>query len=60
MRFGLLAGAVGLLVFLILFQQALLSWSTNQFYRLPRTWSARCCLQRPGSQKNIDGSIIPP
>ena len=30
-RFGLLAGAVGLLVFLILFQQALLTGLINQF-----------------------------
>ena len=31
LRFGLLAGAVGLLVFLILFQQALLTGLINQF-----------------------------
>ena len=52
MRFGLLAGAVGLLVFLILFQQALLTGSHQPVHRrAEEPVGRRAGLQRPGPQE---------
>lgn len=59
-RFGLLAGAVGLLVFLILFQQALLSGLINQFIGAIRNQSGEVLVFNEQARKNLEGSIILP
>lgn len=59
-RFGLLAGAVGLLVFLILFQQALLSGLVNQFIGALKNQSADVLVYNSQARKNLEGSIILP
>lgn len=59
-RFGLLAGAVGLLVFLILFQQALLTGLINQFIGALRHQSADVLVYDAQARKNLEGSIILP
>jgi putative ABC transport system permease protein len=59
-RFGLLAGAVGLLVFLILFQQALLTGLINQFIGALRNQSADVLVYDAQARKNLEGSIILP
>jgi putative ABC transport system permease protein len=59
-RFGLLAGAVGLLVFLILFQQALLTGLINQFIGALRNQSADVVVYNAQARKNLEGSIILP
>ncbi len=59
-RFGLLAGAVGLLVFLILFQQALLTGLVNQFIGALKNQSADVLVYNAQARKNIEGSIILP
>lgn len=60
LRFGLLAGAVGLLVFLILFQQALLGGLINQFIGALRHQSADVLVYSDQARENLDGSIIFP
>lgn len=57
-RFGLLAGAVGLLVFLILFQQALLSGLINQFIGAIKNQSGQVLVFNEQARRNLDGSII--
>ena len=57
-RFGLLAGAVGLLVFLILFQQALLTGLVNQFIGALKNQSADVLVYNAQARKNLEGSII--
>jgi len=57
-RFGLLAGAVGLLVFLILFQQALLSGLVNQFIGAIKNQSGQVLVFNEQARRNLDGSII--
>ena len=59
-RFGLLAGAVGLLVFLILFQQALLGGLVNQFIGALKHQSGEVLVYNDQARKNLDGSIIFP
>jgi putative ABC transport system permease protein len=59
-RFGLLAGAVGLLVFLILFQQAVLSGLINQFIGAVKNQSADVLVFNSQARKNLEGSIILP
>lgn len=59
-RFGLLAGAVGLLVFLILFQQALLSGLINQFIGAIKNQSGEVLVFNEQARKNLEGSIILP
>lgn len=59
-RFGLLAGAVALLVFLILFQQALLGGLINQFIGALKNQSAEVLVYNGQARKNLDGSIIFP
>ncbi len=59
-RFGLLAGAVGLLVFLILFQQALLGSLVTSFVGAIRNQSATVLVYGTDARKNIAGSIITP
>ena len=59
-RFGLLAGAVGLLVFLILFQQALLSGLINQFIGAIKNQSGEVLVFNEQARRNLEGSIILP
>ena len=59
-RFGLLAGAVGLLVFLILFQQALLGGLINQFIGALKNQSADVLVYNDQARKNLEGSIVLP
>ncbi len=59
-RFGLLAGAVGLLVFLILFQQALLSGLINQFIGAIKNQSGQVLVFNDQARRNLEGSIILP
>jgi putative ABC transport system permease protein len=57
-RFGLLSGAVGLLVFLILFQQALLTGLIDQFIGAIRNQSADVLVYNAQARKNLEGSVI--
>jgi putative ABC transport system permease protein len=59
-RFGLLTGAVGLLVFLILFQQALLTGLINQFIGSLKHQSGEVLVYNGQARKNLEGSIILP
>ena len=59
-RFGLLAGAVGLLVYLILFQQALLGGLVEQFIGAVKHQSADVLVFNDQARKNLEGSIIFP
>lgn len=59
-RFGLLTGAVGLLVFLILFQQALLGGLVTQFIGALRNQSADVLVYNDQARANLEGSIIQP
>lgn len=59
-RFGLLAGAVGLLVFLILFQQALLTGLINQFIGALKNQSGEVLVYNDQARSNLEGSIILP
>ena len=60
LRFGLLAGAVGLLVFLILFQQALLGGLINQFIGALKNQSADVLVYNDQARMNLEGSIVLP
>lgn len=60
LRFGLLAGAVGLLVFLILFQQALLGSLLKSFTGAIENQSATVLVYNAEARKNVAGSVIPP
>lgn len=60
LRFGLLAGAVGLLVFLILFQQALLGGLITQFIGALRNQSADVVVYNDQARKNLEGSRVTP
>jgi putative ABC transport system permease protein len=60
LRFGLLTGAVGLLVFLILFQQALLTGLVNQFIGAIKNQSGEVLVYNDQARKNVEGSIILP
>ncbi len=59
-RFGLLAGAVGLLVFLILFQQALLTGLITQFIGALRNQSAPVLVYGEQARRNLEGSVVTP
>lgn len=59
-RFGLLTGAVGLLVFLILFQQALLGGLVTQFIGALKHQSGEVLVYNDQARKNVEGSIILP
>ncbi|MEY4176103.1 MAG: hypothetical protein RI900_3268 [Actinomycetota bacterium] len=60
LRFGLLAGAVGLLVFLILFQQALLGGLITQFIGALRNQSADVVVYNDQARQNLEGSRVTP
>jgi len=59
LRFGLLAGAVGLLVFLILFQSTLLSTLLSFFSGALETQSGQVVVYSEDARKNPEGSILP-
>lgn len=59
-RFGLLSGAVGLLVYLILFQQAIIGGLIEQFIGAIRHQSAEVLVFSDQARKNVEGSIILP
>jgi putative ABC transport system permease protein len=60
LRFGLLAGAVALLIFLILFQQALLGGLINQFIGALKNQSGDVVVYNEQARRNLEGSIILP
>jgi putative ABC transport system permease protein len=60
LRFGLLTGAVGLLVFLILFQQALLGSLVTSFVGAIREQSGEVLVFDADARKNVAGSIVTP
>jgi putative ABC transport system permease protein len=59
-RFGLLMAAIGLLVFLILFQQTLQNGLLNAFVGAIRTQSAPVLVFSVDGRRNLQGSIITP
>jgi putative ABC transport system permease protein len=59
-RFGLLMAAIGLLVFLILFQQTLQSGLLNAFVGGIRTQSASVLVFSVDGRRNLQGSVITP
>ena len=58
-RFGLLSAAVGLLVFLILFQQALLGALVTDFVGALRHQSAEVLVFGAEARRNVEGSVVP-
>jgi len=60
LRFGLLSGAVGLLVFLILFQQALLGSLLLSFTGAIENQSGTVLVFSDAARKNVSGSVILP
>lgn len=60
LRFGLLAGAVGLLVFLIMFQQALLGSLLQSFTGAVENQSGTVLVFSAEARKNVAGSVIAP
>ncbi len=59
-RFGMLMGAVGLLVFLILFQQTLLTTLLSFFSGALEHQSAQVVVYSDEARKNLEGSVIAP
>jgi putative ABC transport system permease protein len=59
-RFGLLIATIGLLLFLILFQQALQSGLVTSFVGAIRTQSAPVIVYNTDGQRTLQGSVIPP
>jgi len=59
-RFGMLMGAVGLLVFLILFQQTLLTTLLNFFSGALENQSAQVVVYSSEARKNLEGSVVTP
>ena len=59
-RFGLLAGAVGLLVFLILFQQALLGGLVTTFVGAVDNQDSPVLVFSESARNNVEGSFLPP
>jgi putative ABC transport system permease protein len=59
LRFGLLVGAVGLLVFLVLFQSTLLSTLLSFFSGALETQSAQVVVYSDDARKNPEGSVLP-
>jgi len=58
-RFALLAGAVGLLVFLVLFVQALTGALIRQFIGAIDNQSAAVLVYSDQARRNLEGSIVP-
>jgi putative ABC transport system permease protein len=59
-RFGLLAAAIGLLLFLVLFQQALQNGLVTSFVGAIRNQSAPVIVYSVEGQRTLEGSVIPP
>ena len=59
-RFGLLTGAVAVLVFLIVFQQALLDGLVTEFVGAIRNQSAEVLVYGKDARLNLQGSVVPP
>ena len=59
-RFGLLAGAVGLLVFLILFQQALFGGLVQGFIGAIQNQGSPVLVYGDQARRNIEGSFLRP
>ena len=59
-RFGLLAGAVGVLVFLVVFQQALLGGLVTEFVGAVRNQSADVLVLGEDARLNLQGSVVGP
>lgn len=59
-RFGLLTGAVGILVFLIVFQQALLGGLVTEFVGAIRNQSAEVLVYGEDARLNLQGSVVAP
>jgi putative ABC transport system permease protein len=59
-RFGLLTGAVALLVFLILFQQALLRGLVTDFIGAVANQNAQVLVFSDQARKNVEGSLLFP
>jgi putative ABC transport system permease protein len=59
-RFGLLVAAIALLVFLILFQQALQDGLVTSFVGAIRSQSAPVLVFSTDGQRTLQGSVIPP
>ena len=59
-RFALLTGAVGLLVFLILFVQALTGALIGQFIGALKHQSADVFVYSAQARKNLEGSVVAP
>jgi putative ABC transport system permease protein len=59
-RFALLGGAVGVLVFLIVFQQALLGGLVSEFVGAIRNQSADVLVYGEDARLNLQGSVVPP
>jgi putative ABC transport system permease protein len=59
-RFGLLIAAIALLLFLILFQQALQGGLVTSFIGAIRTQSAPVLVFSTDGQRTLQGSVIPP
>ncbi|MEI8001283.1 MAG: FtsX-like permease family protein [Actinomycetes bacterium] len=59
LRFGLLSGAAGLLVFLILFQSTLLSTLLSFFSGALQHQSAAVVVYNADARKNPEGSVLP-
>lgn len=57
-RFGLLSAAVGVLVFLIVFQQALLSGLVTEFVGAIRNQSADVLVYGSDARLNLQGSVV--
>jgi len=58
LRFGLVTGAVSLLVLLILFQQALLTGLVTQFIGALRNQSAELLVYGRDARHNLEGSVV--
>jgi putative ABC transport system permease protein len=58
LRFGLLVGAVGLLVFLILFQQTLLTTLLSFFSGALENQSAEVVVYSDEARQNVEGSVV--
>lgn len=59
-RFGLLVGAIGLLVFLILFQQALQDGLITSFVGGVRNQSSPVLVYSVDAQRTLQASVVPP
>jgi putative ABC transport system permease protein len=60
LRFSLLVGAVGLLVFLVLFQQTLLTTLLDFFSGALEHQSAQVVAYNDEARKNLEGSVVTP